>query len=640
LSFTDATGQVSNTCALFNAIRLTFAPQDADDPFKCNAVLNEGQFLDALEAKPWRRPWQIWQPPGCLLHEYRADDLGHCTGSRRMVFVGDSTVRQLFWAVAKKVNQGDAFEANKQSDKHSDIQFERRGIDLRFVWDPFLNGTTLADELEIYQNSIASQGGSKKGQEETPAVMIILGGGLWYARHFEVGAVRQFKAAVDNIIGFTQRLDGSAWKPSAPFNGAEGIGDQVFFTPIEEPLYEHLSPSRQISILSEEVDQMNGFLHQLTPSHGLNIPWVFPVMTAPRKKWTMEESGLHTIESISNRRADVLLNLRCNAKIDRAVGSPYERTCCSNYTSGNWFQWVLVVFAVVILPLATLWTASRYNATGTGPVISPVAPLAVIASVMCYCFFADRSQLFNKVHKLFNQTEFVSLCGIFLVFGLLTVRKSEDVPQRKNSNEVVGLSSQPFLSRDQTNEWKGWMQIIVLLYHWTGASKELWIYILVRLIVASYLFLTGYGHAMYFTERGDYSVRRVAAVLIRLNLLTIALSYQMYTNYLFYFAAPLASFWFLIIYATFRFGRELNANPGFLLGKLAFSATITVLVHTQAQPLNFLFWLLRATCGIHWNATEWRSRVFLDGFIVYVGALVALLHIWIRSVQSAPKSHR
>ena len=44
----------------------------------------------------------------------------------------------------------------------------------------------------------------------------------------------------------------------------------------------------------------------------------------------------------------------------------------------------------------------------------------------------------------------------------------------------------------------GWMQLVILAYHFTGCSRSLEIYRLMRINVSSYLFLNGYGHFQYF----------------------------------------------------------------------------------------------------------------------------------------------
>jgi hypothetical protein len=613
---------------------------DASDPYHCTALLNEGQWLDEPSQQQARRAFQKWQPPGCLLHEYKGDDISKCAGNRQILFVGDSNVRQLFWAVAKKLNRNRAIEQGKLATRHGDIQYGDRGVDLRFIWDPYLNGTILANELEIYSENVGSGvsggGGKKKGKKEQNAVMIVLGTGLWYARQYETGeALREFKSSIDSVVSHTTRSDGSAWKAVDPLHGWEGIGDQVFLLPVEEPVYSRLSPARQETIMPEEVDQMNEYLRKLTPAQGLTIPWVNQVMTA-NMKYAYEQSGIHVVESIANRRADIILNLRCNAKDDNAIGSPYERTCCSKYTSGNWFQWVLVVVSLIALPAAVV-ILPRSTSLGVPADMRTLVPsLAVIGLALSYCFFADRSQLFTKVQNVYIRLDFSTLTGLAFAIGLLTIRKTKEALARKTSTKDVFVTSSPtFLSREQTDEWKGWMQVIVLLYHWTAARTQLPLYITLRLLIASYLFITAYGHTMHFYRQEDYGLRRVAGVLIRLNLLPVLLSYQMYNNYLFYIFAPLVTFWILVIYATLRFGSELNGQPGFLLAKLGLSATLITLSHNHAQPTDTIFRWLRLVFGINWNAGDWRQYVSLDQFIPYVGMLVALLHIWYQNASAS-----
>lgn len=514
-------------------------------------------------------------------------------------------------------------------------------MDLRFVWDPYLNGSILANELEIYQESVLPTG--REGKAEVPAVTIVLGGGLWHARQYEVEAVREFKKAVDGITALTTRRDGSEWKSKAPFKGWEGIGDQVFFLPVEEPVYKWLSPSRQVTILPEEVDQMNEYLHQLAPSQGLTIPWVNQVMTSKRP-FAYEASGLHIIEPIANRRADIILNLRCNAKVDNAVGSPYDRTCCSQYTSGNWFQWVLIALTLVVSILAACVKFRGYTTidleSGTYNVSRVITSIASIGLPLAYCFFADRTQLFNKVQKMYQKSEFLTICGIILAIGLLTIRRSKEPPQRQellSSSKKESFTSKTtlekpvasdaFLSPPQILEWKGWTITFLLLAQYYAASHEPWIHILSRLCISSQLFLVGYKHTLYFYTTEDSSIRRVATVLVETNLLAVAMAYQMYTSYLFYFLPGLLSFWFLVVWGVLGFGRELNHNIGFLVGKIGFGAGFVVLLHRGDQPVQLIFDTLRLVFGINWDSRDWRDHIVIDPFIVYIGMLAALLNV-------------
>ena len=252
--------------------------------------------------------------------------------------------------------------------------------------------------------------------------------------------------------------------------------------------------------------------------------------------------------------------------------------------------------------------------------------LLALGLSLCYCFCADRTQIFNKVQKQFSSRDFKALCAITFAMGLSSLRRSSSSSTARGVFPEQRLD-QPFLSREQTDEWKGWMQFMILIYHYTGASKVLWIYEIVRLLVASYLFMTGFGHTVFFYQKGDYSFSRFASVLVRLNLLSCLLPYMMRTDYLFYYFAPLVTFWFVVVYLTMKLGHARNNSFRFLSSKILVSAVFVTALTRSPGILEAIFLVLRYTFKIHWDVREWRFRVLLDMYIVYIGMLAGIVFI-------------
>lgn len=96
-SHLDDSLQFPGKVPLADTVLLRRPRTDSGDRHHCKALLNEGRWLDDKHTS--------WQPDGCMLHPYTPKQVGQCLDGRSVVFIGDSTVRQVFCESARAILQ-------------------------------------------------------------------------------------------------------------------------------------------------------------------------------------------------------------------------------------------------------------------------------------------------------------------------------------------------------------------------------------------------------------------------------------------------------------------------------------------------------------------------------------------------------
>ncbi|KAF4985311.1 hypothetical protein FDECE_16659 [Fusarium decemcellulare] len=606
--------------------------QLSDDPYRCKALLQEGSWLNAPDNNGSRAPYTNWQPKGCMLHKYKKDEIADCMEGRHMLFFGDSTTRQIFYGMARLLDEEKANEVRQNSPKHGIHDMEFGGVRLMQIWDPLMrpgNASDMVEEqLSLYRQERLNP---VPIEEQKGPAFVFMGIGIWFAARFEEGiSLDKFKTVFQNVSDTVQNYEFAPFG-NRPMDPRDGVGNEMFHAPIAPPFYDEMPDYRKTGIASNpgEIEAIDEFLETAENKTGIPMLWSYPALSRGQMGVIQDlENGFHVIDSVAELKAQILLNLRCNAKTDAEQGYPYDRTCCTDYGQKSFVQLALLLLAVVYVAAAAV-TEILAMTFKQAPKWSFVnLDVATFITGLLACYWADRTQAFAKGHKEYVTFDFNLLTFLCLVAGL-AIAKSKPPPPRPGSQAPApaALEDMKPLSRDQTDEWKGWMQAIILVYHWTGASRDLNIYVGIRLLVAAYLFQTGYGHASFFSTKKDFSFKRVAAVLLRLNLLSCALPFVMNTDYMFYYFAPLVSFWFIIIYALFAIGSKYNDNTYALIAKIGISAAICPGVMLWTPVLEWVFDILNVVFRIEWDLHEWQFRLGLDGLIVYVGVLMGIASV-------------
>lgn len=572
----------------------------------CDWLLSNGRFLGD----------NVWQPYGCMLHKYKSNEAKVCLREKRIAFVGDSRVRQLFYSFVKMINP----EVKEDGNKHENIPFVNDEFTVDFLWYAEVNNS-LKEQLMSWA----------EGSTARPHV-IILGAATWSIKlhNGNSEALIQYRANMTAISDTLDKLTEHS---------------EVYWV-LQDPVYETLLSDSRKMITNEQINLYNEAAVSTLNNSKKKVKFLEASRQAAMETISQSVDGLHLPESTRDVGAMVLMNSMCNK-----ILKPIDGSCCQNAPPLSILQKLAaVLFLVSIIGLFVLSYSRQHKSKPIPDVesleekkpaiaaghLNPKGPLLAIfkmSLIMLYFYLCDRADIFMKEQKFYtHSTFFIPFIYIF-VLGIF---------YNENSKETK------LLNREQTDEWKGWMQLVILIYHISGASAFIPVYMHVRVLVAAYLFQTGYGHFSFFWLKGDFGIYRVCQVLFRLNFLVVVLCLVMDRPYQFYYFVPLVTFWFVVIYATMALWPQIlykkaNGsafwNLALLLKLLGLLLFICFFAFSQELFEGiFSLWPIAKLFQLQGSIHEWWFRWKLDRFAVINGMLFAFIYLLLQKCQVLSES--
>jgi N-acetylneuraminate 9-O-acetyltransferase len=203
--------------------------------------------------------------------------------------------------------------------------------------------------------------------------------------------------------------------------------------------------------------------------------------------------------------------------------------------------------------------------------------------------------------------------------------KVDEVPSSgpKNESESVRNDSisaeSEFLSPEQTLEFKGWMMCIFLLYHYWDVKL---VYNLARILVAAYLFLTGYGNFLSLSKKAP-TIHKFCIAFVRINAFSALLMCVTRQSWMLYYICPLHTLWTAFVYIFFAVWPSANTDPKLRLAKL-FVFLLVLIILYEIPSLTRLFYIpFFPLLSYKGTGDEWIFRSRLDAYVPWIGMLLA-----------------
>jgi len=241
-----------------------------------------------------------------------------------------------------------------------------------------------------------------------------------------------------------------------------------------------------------------------------------------------------------------------------------------------------------------------------------VTECSQFCAILFFAFCCENFPVHPPGERVWDRDTFYFLLLIYGVACILTIKEGKQTE---------------ILNRDQTEEWKGWMQYIFLMYHYYAASET---YNVIRVFITCYVWMTGFGNFSFFYIKRDFGVARILQMFWRLNLLVFLLMLTMNNFYITYYICPLHTFYFFLTLFTMWIFNSINHTVWAIrLKLLSVCAGIFVVWDLFDGAIFNVLWspflstesVRGAKNGVLW---EWYFRTSLDKYSCIWGMLFAL----------------